>query len=81
MIKEIKNTKNVLGYVFRHDVENAIIHYEEQVKGEAKYPKACYVVPTKILIAFDKNLSRKDLKEFIEYLQSIKLPTNDMRYM
>lgn len=58
-----------------------LIHYEERKRGEGSKPKAIYVVPTKILIVLDKKLSRKDLKEFIEYLQSINLPTNDMRYM
>ena len=49
--------------------------------GEGSKPKAVYVVPSKILIVLDKTIERKDLKEFIEYLQSIKLPTNDTRYM
>lgn len=81
MIKEIKNVNDVQGYVFRHDKEDMLIHYEERKRGEGSKPKAVYVVPSKILIAFDKNLSRNDLKEFIDYLQSIELPTNDIRYM
>ena len=81
MIKEIKNVNDVQGYVFRHDKEDMLIHYEERKRGEGSKPKAIYVVPTKILIVLDKKLSRKDLKEFIEYLQSIKLDTTDTRYM
>lgn len=81
MIKEIKNVNEVQGYVFRHDKEDMLIHYEERKRGEGSKPKAIYVVPTKILIVLDKNITRKDLKEFIDYLQSINLPTNDMRYM
>ena len=81
MIKEIKNVNDVQGYVFRHDKEDMLIHYEERKRGEGSKPKAIYVVPTKILIVLDKKLERNDLKEFIEYLQSIKLDTTDMRYM
>lgn len=81
MIKEIKNVNDVQGYVFRHDKEDMLIHYEERKRGEGSKPKAVYVVPTKILIVLDKKLSRNDLKEFIEYLESVNLPTNDMRYM
>ena len=81
MIKEIKNVNDVQGYVFRHDKEDMLIHYEERKRGEGSKPKAIYVVPTKILIVLDKKLERNDLKEFIEYLESVNLPTNDMRYM
>lgn len=81
MIKEIKNVNDVQGYVFRHDKEDMLIHYEERKRGEGSKPKAIYVVPTKILIVLDKKLERNDLKEFIEYLQTIKLDTTDMRYM
>lgn len=81
MIKEIKNVNDVQGYVFRHDKDDMLIHYEERKRGEGSKPKAIYVVPTKILIILNKNIARNDLKEFIDYLQSIKLPTNDMRYM
>lgn len=81
MIKEIKNVNDVQGYVFRHDKEDMLIHYEERKRGEGSKPKAVYVVPTKILIVLDKKLKRNDLKEFIEYLESVNLPTNDMRYM
>ena len=81
MIKEIKNVNDVQGYVFRHDKEDMLIHYEERKRGEGSKPKAVYVVPTKILIVLDKKLKRNDLKEFIKYLESVKLPTNDMRYM
>lgn len=81
MIKEIKNVNDVQGYVFRHDKEDMLIHYEERKRGEGSKPKAVYIVPTKILIVLDKKLKRNDLKEFIKYLESVKLPTNDMRYM
>ena len=81
MIKEIKNTNDVQGYVFRHDKEDILIHYEERKRGEGSKPKAVYVVPTKILIVLDKKLERNDLKEFIEYLESKKFDTKDMRYM
>ena len=81
MIKEIKNTHDVQGYVFRHDKEDMLIHYEERKRGEGSKPKAVYVVPTKILIVLDKKLERNDLKEFIEYLESKKFDTKDMRYM
>lgn len=81
MIKEIKNVNDVQGYVFRHDKEDMLIHYEERKRGEGSKPKAVYVVPTKILIVLDKKLERNDLKEFIEYIESVNLPTNDMRYM
>lgn len=81
MIKEIKNINDVQGYVFRHDKEDMLIHYEERKRGEGSKPKAIYVVPTKILIVLDKKLERNDLKEFIEYLESVNLPTNDMIYM
>lgn len=81
MIKEIKNVNDVQGYVFRHDKEDMLIHYEERKQGEGSKPKAVYVVPTKILIVLDKKLKRNDLKELIEYLESVNLPTNDMRYM
>ena len=81
MIKEIKNVNDVQGYVFRHDKDDMLIHYEERKRGEGSKPKAIYVVSTKILIVLDKKLSKNDLKEFIEYLESIKLDTTDMRYM
>lgn len=81
MIKRIKNEENVKGFIVQNDVEKMLIHYSEQVKGEKESPKAVYVVPTKILIVLDKKLERNDLKEFIEYLESVNLPTNDMRYM
>ena len=81
MIKEIKNTNDVQGYVFQHDKEDMLIHYEERKRGEGSKPKAVYVVPTKILIVLDKKLERNDLKEFIEYLESKKFDTKDMRYM
>ena len=81
MIKEIKNVNDVQGYVFRHDKEDMLIHYEERKRGEGSKPEAVYAVPSKVLIVLDKTIERKDLKEFIEYLQSIKLPTNDIRYM
>lgn len=81
MIKEIKNVNDVQGYVFRHDKEDMLIHYEERKRGEGSKPKAVYVVPTKILIVLDKKLERNDLKEFIEYLESKKFDTKDMRYM
>lgn len=81
MIKEIKNVNDVQGYVFRHDKEDMLIHYEERKRGEGSKPKAVYAVPTKILIVLDKKLERNDLKEFVEYLESANLPTNDMRYM
>ena len=81
MIKRIKNEENVKGFVFRHDVEKMLIHYTEHKRGEKELPKAVYAVPTKILIVLDKKLERNDLKEFIEYLESVNLPTNDMRYM
>lgn len=55
MIKEIKNTNDVQGYVFRHDKEDMLIHYEERKRGEGSKPKAVYVVPTKIIIVLDKN--------------------------
>lgn len=58
-----------------------LIHYEERKRGEGSKPKAVYVVPTKILIVLDKKLERNDLKEFIEYLESKKFDTKDMRYM
>lgn len=81
MIKEIKNINDVQGYVFRHDKEDMLIHYEERKRGEGSKPKAIYAVPTKILIVLDKKLERNDLKEFIEYLESVNLPTNSMIYM
>lgn len=81
MIKRIKNEENVKGFIVQNDVEKMLIHYSEQVKGEKEFPKAIYVVPTKIIIVLDKKLERNDLKEFIEYLESVNLPTNDMRYM
>ena len=67
--------------MFRHDKEDMLIHYEERKRGEGSKPKAVYVVPTKILIVLDKKLERNDLKEFIEYLESKKFDTKDMRYM
>ncbi|MBS7092628.1 MAG: hypothetical protein KH134_20470 [Enterobacter cloacae] len=81
MIKRIKNEENVKGFIVQNDVEKMLIHYSEQVKGKKEFPKAVYVVPTKILIVLDKKLERNNLKEFIEYLESVNLPTNDMRYM
>lgn len=81
MIKEIKNVNDVQGYVFRHDERDMLIHYEERKRGEGSKPKAIYAVPSKVLIVLDKTLERKDLKEFIEYLNSKNFDTRDMQYM
>lgn len=62
MIKEIKNLNDVQGYVFRHDKEDMLIHYEERKRGEGSKPKAIYVVPTKILIVLDKKTIKKRFK-------------------
>lgn len=48
MIKEIKNTNDVQGYVFRHDKEDMLIHYEERKRGEGSKPN---------LIVLDENSS------------------------
>lgn len=40
-----------------------------------------YYIEYKEIVTLDKNYTKDDIKEFIEYLESEKFPINDFRYI
>lgn len=51
---------------------------EKNVKSKTK---AVYYIEFEEVVILDKNYTKNDLKEFIEYLESEKFPINAFRYI
>ena len=77
MHKKIKDTKNIKGYIFG---DNYFIYYYESKNAKNKN-KAVYYIEFEEVVILDKNYTKEDLKEFIDFLESEKLPINDFRYI
>lgn len=77
MFKQVKNTKNIKGYIYG---DNYFIYYYESKNAKNKN-KAVYYIEYKEIVILDKNYTKADIKEFIEYLESEKFPINDFRYI
>lgn len=77
MFKQVKNTKNIKGYIHG---DNYLIYYYESKNAKNKN-KAVYYIEYKEIVILDKNYTKDDIKEFIEYLESEKFPINDFRYI
>lgn len=76
MFKKIKDTKKLQGYIYGDNY--FIYYYEKTIKNKTK---AVYYIEFEEIIVLDKNYTKDDLKEFIEYLESEKFPINDFRYI
>lgn len=77
MHKKIKNTKNIKGYILG---DNYFIYYYESKNAKNKN-KAVYYIEFEEVVILDKNYTKEDLREFIDFLESEKLPINDFRYI
>lgn len=77
MHKKIKDTKKLQGYIFG---DNYFIYYYESKNAKNKN-KAVYYIEYKEIVILDRNYTKDDIKEFIEYLESEKFPINDFRYI
>lgn len=77
MHKKIKDTKNIKGYIFG---DNYFIYYYESKNAKNKN-KAVYYIEFEEVVILDKNYTKEDLREFIDFLESEKLPINDFRYI
>ena len=77
MHKKIKNTKNIEGYILG---DNYFIYYYESKNAKNKN-KAVYYIEFEEVVILDKNYTKEDLREFIDFLESEKLPINDFRYI
>lgn len=77
MHKKIKDTKNIKGYIFG---DNYFIYYYETKNAKNKN-KAVYYIEFEEVVILDKNYTKEDLREFIDFLESEKLPINDFRYI
>ncbi len=77
MFKQVKDTKKLQGYIFG---DNYFIYYYESVKGKNEN-KAVYYIEFNEVVILDKNYTKDDIKEFIEYLESEKLTINNFRYI
>ena len=79
MYKKIKDkdTKNIKGYIFG---DNYFIYYYESKNAKNKN-KAVYYIEFEEVVILDKNYTKEDLREFIDFLESEKLPINDFRYI
>lgn len=77
MHKKIKDTKNIKGYIFG---DNYFIYYYESKNAKNKN-KAVYYIEFEEVVILDKNYIKEDIREFIDFLESEKLPINDFRYI
>lgn len=77
MFKKIKDTKKLQGYIFGDDY---FIYYYESRNNKNKN-KAVYYIEYEEVVFLDKNYTKEDIKEFIEYLESEKLTINNFRYI
>jgi hypothetical protein len=77
MHKKIKNTKNIKSYILG---DNYFIYYYESKNAKNKN-KAVYYIEFEEVVILDKNYTKEDLREFIDFLESEKLPINDFRYI
>lgn len=77
MFKQVKDTKNIKGYIFG---DNYFIYYYESKNAKNKN-KAVYYIEFEEVVILDKNYTKEDLREFIGFLESEKLPINDFRYI
>ena len=77
MFKQVKNTKKLKGYIYG---DNYFIYYYESKNAKNKN-KAVYYIEFEEVVILDKNYTKNDIKEFIEYLESEKFPINDFRYI
>ena len=77
MFKKIKDTKKLKGYIYG---DNYLIYYYESKNAKNKN-KAVYYIEYKEIVILDKNYTKDDIKEFIEYLESEKLTINAFRYI
>lgn len=77
MFKKIKDTKKLQGYIFG---DNYFIYYYESKNNKNKN-KAVYYIEYEEVVILDKDYTKEDIKEFIEYLESEKLTINDFRYI
>lgn len=77
MFKQVKNTKKLKGYIYS---DKYFIYYYESKNAKNKN-KAVYYIEYKEIVILDKNYTKDDIKEFIEYLESEKFPINDFRYI
>lgn len=77
MHKKIKDTKKLKGYIFG---DNYFIYYYESKNAKNKN-KAVYYIEFEEVVILDKNYTKEDLREFIDFLESEKLPINDFRYI
>lgn len=74
MIKKIEETKNYTLTVLRSDDNDLYIELYKRVKGVEEKPIAIYAYPSKTIIK-NKKYSVKDMKKFIDYLESVENET------
>lgn len=80
MIKKIHETENYNLIVLKSDDNDLYIELYKKVKGEEERPIALYAYPTKTILK-NKKHSEKDMKPFVDFLESEKFPINDFRYI